>query len=695
MRPNHFAIVVWLLTLCDATWAQEPKQVADQDRPRLIPHLQGPLAPVVFSPNGKWLVNGAGGMWEVATGRQIRFGNWHASGSVAMSRDGKFFVTGHADTTARMRDLETGREIRVFKGHRGAVTFVALTADGKTLVTASSEDGTTRFWDVATAKEFRVIDWQTGKSVLAMSSDARWLFSPKERRNNNDPCAVRLFDCESGKPVREFKGDTSGIYSLVVSRDDKWLMAGGLRTTFLWEVATGKQIRVFEDPERVYGVALSDDGKWLAATTGGKAPTVQLWDLASGKKVRSMPGYEVAFSPDSKTLFADGTIWDVNTGKKIRDFATAPYGNAVRHALTPDGKFFTLADLEGNKTHCKIHCWDFTKGKLVRTIDAGKDNYGVHALSADGKCLVTRDDKVARLWDVETGKSVRAFKGHTAYLQDIAFSHDGQWVATVEEDNARIWELGTGKELQRFINQSKAWEVRISRDRKWLLTNGHGAARLWDVASGTVAKEFENGRGYMYAVAFSPDCKQFLIGSERAFDIWDLPVPKKRRTIQCNWLYEAAFSPDGKWLFTTSESDAPRLPRHAGGMTVRIWETSMGRILERPFAFDSQVWRMSCTDDGKRLVTSHGLYGMTRIWDTATGTELCQLVHFQDGTWAAFDPDGRYDASNDGNVDTLHWAVGPQTFPLKQFRDRFYEPGLIAKHMGFNKEPLRKVDVEK
>ena len=70
-----------------------------------------------------------------------------------------------------------------------------------------------------------------------------------------------------------------------------------------------------------------------------------------------------------------------------------------------------------------------------------------------------------------------------------------------------------------------------------------------------------------------------------------------------------------------------------------------------------------------------------RVWGTA-GRELCRLVSFRDGTWAVFDAAGRFDAANDGNVDGLHWVIGNKSYPLRQFKDRFYDPGLLAKYLG-------------
>ncbi|NLI00155.1 MAG: hypothetical protein GX446_11775, partial [Chthonomonadales bacterium] len=80
-----------------------------------------------------------------------------------------------------------------------------------------------------------------------------------------------------------------------------------------------------------------------------------------------------------------------------------------------------------------------------------------------------------------------------------------------------------------------------------------------------------------------------------------------------------------------------------------------------------------------------------RLWDVETGKELCQLLSFRDGTWAVVDPEGRYDASNDGEVEWLCWVRGLEVIPLEQVMSRYYHPGLLARILGFSKEPLRDV----
>src|SRR5205807_5073429 len=64
---------------------------------------------------------------------------------------------------------------------------------------------------------------------------------------------------------------------------------------------------------------------------------------------------------------------------------------------------------------------------------------------------------------------------------------------------------------------------------------------------------------------------------------------------------------------------------------------------------------------------------------------------FQDGSWAVVDPEGRFDAANGGDVEGLHWVVGTEPITLDQLKERYYDPGLLAKKLGLHKEPLRKV----
>ena len=151
-----------------------------------------------------------------------------------------------------------------------------------------------------------------------------------------------------------------------------------------------------------------------------------------------------------------------------------------------------------------------------------------------------------------------------------------------------------------------------------------------------------------------------------------------------------AFSPDGRWLVrgsTNPEPDGTNLPP-------QMWDLATGKLVgafQGPL--EDGVRDLVFTPDGKRLLTLN-FDPAIRVWDIATGKELCKLKLFPNDTWAVIDTAGRYDASNDGDIEGLHWTVGNETFPLSHFKDRYYDPGLLAKHLGLSSVPFGQVAEE-
>jgi WD40 repeat protein len=78
-------------------------------------------------------------LWDLATGKEVRrfTGHEYAVLSVAVTPDGKYVVSGSRDKTVRLWELATGQEVRRFTGHEDSVESVAVTPDGKYVVSGS------------------------------------------------------------------------------------------------------------------------------------------------------------------------------------------------------------------------------------------------------------------------------------------------------------------------------------------------------------------------------------------------------------------------------------------------------------------------------------------------------------------------------------------------------------------------------
>jgi WD40 repeat protein len=205
---------------------------------------------VAFAPDGK-KVTAAGYLetclWDTATGAVLASFKRRVSGwSPAFSPDLTTLASPDYEDVD-LWDVATGNEGLSLQDHRGAVSHLAFSADGKTLAVASARFeeggrylGEVRLWNLPVGKERTTLKPSIGVLwAVALGEDGKTL-ALLGAKDLGAPGEAQLLDTSSGRALGTvpFKGKKGSARCLAFSADGKLLATGCLDGTVrLWDVA--------------------------------------------------------------------------------------------------------------------------------------------------------------------------------------------------------------------------------------------------------------------------------------------------------------------------------------------------------------------------------------------------------------------------------------------------------------------------
>jgi WD40 repeat protein/serine/threonine protein kinase len=538
--------------------------------PKTLPYR---LRSVAYGPDSSWFLTAgtlAGGhgvvdRWDAETGhgRQLIAKAPHTFEAIAISTDGKHFLTGTSIISggasvggeARLWDAATGEPVGDPFPHSDAVRSVAFSPDGKTVLTGC-DDGMARMWNLETRRRVGVPQPHAFPvHAAAFSPDGQTVVTGGGRT----------------KPLGADQGEVR-----------------------LWDVSTGRLlIGPLKFDTNIHAVAWKPDGKSIV--TGSRDGRIRIWNVGHLQPLRgwarSSPVMTLAYSPDRKLLFTGGGDYD--------------------HRLPGNSE----SRNEPVKNRGSAWLDDAVSGQTIATLNHSGPVIGV-AFSPDGSTFATGTlDGRVRLWNTQ-GQPLCDLRYQGGGVSCLVFDADGKSLVTCGyQGGARIWEVPSGLPLGILAADQQVRIAQFSPDGRSIATAGrNGEVRLWDAATRQpIGVPMAHGQEVM-ALAFSPSGRELLAGCDGAIVRWDTLTftPIGSPLVHNGVVWTISFSDDGARFFSVAGT-----PYGDWGY-VRLWDASTSVPLGPPLPHRVSVGAVAFRP-GSDLIATGGWDGDVRIWDVVRG----------------------------------------------------------------------------
>lgn len=465
-------------------------------------------------------------LWDGSSGQRLRTLGNEDLRCCDISPDGRWLAGGTWDTVDRvifLWDVTTGEELHRLVGHNERTTSLDFNSDGTRLASASW-DSTVRIWDPHTGRELLTIRGPDGPVPNPI------VFAPDDRRIATfTSSAVEIWnawvDPQPGpiRPIRElvvgnwhdffeFKAHTHPIQTLDISNNGRFIATADTSPVArVWDVESRRLLHELAGHNgSIQSVAFSPDSQLLATGSipsekpGTGAGGIGIWNLENGELIRWLHGHtdnvqQVVFSPDSSRIVSidrdkSFRVSDVSSGSSV--FHDTLPDSVQSVAYSPDGKIVALAGMVSRDE--PVSGWielreanQFQRQRLI-PVDWPVRSIAFHP---DSRRIAVGAGHEVLEFDIQSTEPTFRMRGHTNDVTRVVYSPDGRRIISGAVDrHIRVWHAGRGLELLNLAAWDDWWQVSdvgMSPDGRQLFASGDAMLKIWDSAPPSAQTQVE------------------------------------------------------------------------------------------------------------------------------------------------------------------------------------------------------------
>jgi WD40 repeat protein len=355
-------------------------------------------------------------------------------------------------------------------GHSDRILELTFSEDGTRLFSASM-DSTARVWDSDTGREIARVT-ANGTCPYAAKAPCRVTAAAFSKDHSQvalfpQDSDVEILSIPAGSVVRHLPlgrengfGSHDSIVGAAFSSDGSklaWGTRGGGSFThylYLWSAASAAKPAELENARGVAGLCFSPDQSKLAllreVNSSGRTNFVML-DAATSKELYRVENVsDFRFSQDGAAIWVESgpeqqqlELIEAGTGRVLRSLHVST--RIAEFALSPDASKVIVTGEDGT-----VQVWEAARAKLLSQFNTQVGRTVTVAFSHSASIVLTAgEDHKLRLWNLEDGHQTRLLEGPQDGVESAVFSPDDSRVAvTTPGYHIWIWDLKTGKSLE-------------------------------------------------------------------------------------------------------------------------------------------------------------------------------------------------------------------------------------------------------
>ena len=485
--------------------------------------------------------------------------------SVAVSADGRFIVSGSEDTTVKLWNIKDRKEEYTFIGHEYYITSVAVSADGGFI--ASMSEMNIKIWNTQERKEEFALTMDTEGLQMAISADGRFIAVSSEEM------VTKLWSIQDRREEFIFTELTYRFISVAMTPDSKFIVGGTFDGIIqIWSIQEKREEFTLKGHTgSIYCLAVSADGRFIIS--GASDNTVKMWNIEQQIEECTFQKYRsrtlVTVSADCRVIasYKDHNtiiIWRTQEWRK-ECALTGLLSMGPCMAVSKNCRFIAIIKFPKSRSpreaSSAIILWNIPEKKEEFRFKGNTYNQCV-AFSGDCSIIVSGSkEKTITIWSILNQREEYTFTGHTQEVTSVAVTVDDRFIVSGSNDwTIKLWNIQKLEEEFTFIgHKSAVASVIVSTDGRFIVSGSYdNTIKLWSIKERREEFTFTGHTSEVRSLAISADSRIIVSGSAIVNDymikVWNIHEQREECTFKSDYTGEIAVSPDGRFLLSGSRS---------------------------------------------------------------------------------------------------------------------------------------------